>query len=307
MIEKELARFSPKKETALTVGVFDGVHLGHQHLLGYLKKQAQERDLISGVITFRYHPQHVLSPQTRLPVLTSLQERISLLHETGVELVIPLTFTLKLAQASAAQFVTWLKNHLKMRLLIIGPDSALGSGREGDGSRLKALGKELGFCVEMVAPIVSEGEKISSTSIRQALLRGDTSKAMKLLGRPFSLSGEVVHGVERGRALGFPTANMGIDSSQLVPADGVYATRAHVGEQIFSSVTNIGRRPTFGEQERTVEVYLLDFDAKLYEREIRVDFLQRLREEKRFASAEELAKQIERDVEQARAIFANSG
>jgi len=303
MVEEELARFSPEKETALTIGVFDGVHLGHQHLIGYLTSQAQQKDLISGVITFRCHPQHVLSPQTRLPYLTSLTERVNLLQGVGVELVIPLSFTLELARVSADEFVAWLRKHLKMRVLIVGPDFALGRGREGDVFRLQSLGQEMGFSVVLVPPMVQGGEVISSTAIRQALLQGDASKAKRLLGRPFSLSGEVVHGKARGRSLGFPTANLAVDSNQLVPADGVYVTKAYIGGEVFPSVTNIGRRPTFGGQERAIEVYLLEFKADLYKQELKIEFLERLRGEKQFTSAEELAAQIRKDVEQAEVIL----
>jgi riboflavin kinase/FMN adenylyltransferase len=302
-IEAELAGFTPRQETVLTIGVLDGVHLGHQELIGYLRRQALLRDYLPGVVTFRNHPLDVLSPHTHLPRLTSLEERTRLLQGLGVELIVPLSFTPELAQLSARDFVALLQKHLKMRGLVIGPDFALGRGREGDISALHSLGKERGFWVDVIPPKVINGEVVSSTSIRQALAKGDTAKVKRLLGRTHALIGQVGHGAERGRQLGFPTANLEINSSQALPRDGVYATRANVAGHSYPSVTNIGTRPTFGEGERTVEVYLLDFEGTLYSQELRVELIERLRAEKRFSHPEDLKAQISRDVERARSIL----
>ncbi|MBM4461983.1 MAG: bifunctional riboflavin kinase/FAD synthetase [Chloroflexi bacterium] len=302
-IEAELAAFAPRQETVLTIGVFDGVHLGHQQLIDYLKRQALVRDYLPGVVTFRNHPVEVLSPQTRLPRLTSLEERIRLLHNLGIELVVPLSFTPEVAHLPSRDFVALLQKHLKMRGLVIGPDFALGRSREGDVSALHSLGKELGFWVDVIPPKIINGEVVSSTSIRQALAKGDTAKAKRLLGRPHALIGRVGHGAERGRQLGFPTANLEINSSQALPSDGVYATRAKVAGHSHPSVTNIGVRPTFGEGERTVEVYLIDFEGTFYGQELRLELIEHLRAEKRFPNPEELKAQISRDVQQARSIL----
>jgi len=302
-IEAELAGFTPRQETVLTIGVLDGVHLGHQELIGYLRRQALARDYLPGVVTFRNHPLDVLSPQTHLPRLTSLEERTRLLQGLGIELIVPLSFTPDLAQLAAGDFVALLQKYLKMRGLVIGPDFALGRGREGDVSALHSLGKERGFWVDVIPPKVINGEVVSSTSIRQALAKGDMSKVKRLLGRPHALIGQVGHGAERGRQLGFPTANLEINSSQALPSDGVYATRAYVAGHTYPSVTNIGTRPTFGEGERTVEVYLLDFEGALYTQELRLELIERLRAEKRFSNPEELKAQISRDVERARSIL----
>ena len=188
-VEEELAKFAPQRETVLAIGVFDGVHLGHQHLIEYLKRQALVRDYLAGVVTFANHPQQVLSPQTPLSYLTSLEEKVRLLRQLDIELVVPLSFNLELAQLSARHFVHLLQKHLKMRGLVVGPDFALGRGREGDVFVLHSLGKEIGFTVDVVSPKVIDGELVSSTSIRQALSQGDIQKVGKLLGRPFSLSG----------------------------------------------------------------------------------------------------------------------
>ena len=302
-IEEELTEFVPQRETVLTIGVFDGVHVGHRHLIEYVKRQALLRDYLAGVVTFRQHPLQVLALQSHVPRLTSVQDRISLLRGLGVDFVTPLSFTPEVAQLPARDFVTLLRKHLKMRGLVVGPDFALGRGREGDVFALRSLGKELGFWVDVVSPKLVNGEVASSTTIRQALARGDMLKVQRLLGRPYALSGHVRHGVERGRQLGFPTANLEVNSDQSLPADGVYATRAHLGKRTYSSVTNIGTRPTFGQGERTVEVYLLGFEGELYGHELQVELVQHLRAEKRFPNPEELAAQVGRDVEEARSIL----
>jgi riboflavin kinase/FMN adenylyltransferase len=302
-IEDELAGFAPERDTVLTIGVFDGVHLGHRQLIEYVKRQALARDYIPGVVTFRNHPLQVLSPQTHLLRLTNLDERTSLLRQLGIELVVALSFTPELAQLAARDFVTLLHKHLRMRGLVIGPDFALGRNRQGDIYSLRTLGKEFGFWVEAVPPRLINGDVVSSTSIRQALAKGDVSKVKRFLGRPHALSGQVGHGVERGRQLGFPTANLEVNSSQTVPSDGVYATRAYVGGRAYPSVTNIGTRPTFGGGERTIEVYLLGFEGALYEEQLRLELIERLRSEKRFSKPEDLQAQISQDVEQARSIL----
>jgi len=302
-VEEELAQFARQQESVLCIGVFDGVHLGHQYIAGYVKRQALVRDYLPGVVTFRQHPQQVLSPETQLPRLTSLEERISLLHGLGIELVVPLSFTPELARLPARDFVALLQKHLKMQGLVVGPDFALGRGREGDVFTLHALGKELGFWVDVVSPKKINGEVVSSTNVRQALAEGDMPRVKRLLGRPYVLSGQVGHGAERGRQLGFPTANLEVDSHQALPGDGVYATRAYLGNHAYPSVTNIGTRPTFGPGEQTVEVYLLGFEAGLYGQELRVELAGRLRGEKRFSSPEELKAQISKDVEQAISIL----
>ena len=302
-VEDELSQFVPEKGTILTIGVFDGIHLGHQWLIDYLKRQALVRDLLGGVVTFHTHPQRVLSPQTPLPYLTPLEERLKLLQGLGVDFIVPLSFTPELSRLSARHFVELLQKELKMRGLVIGSDFALGREREGDALFLHSLGKEAGFTVEVVPPKIVGGEVVSSTAIREALASGNMHKVERFLGRPFSLSGKVVYGAERGRQLGFPTANLSVNSDQLLPKDGVYVTRAYLGNSPYPSVTNIGFRPTFGESQQTVEAYLLDFQGELYSQELKIELIEQLRGEKRFSSAEELSEQIKRDVERAREIL----
>lgn len=304
-VETELATYRLQKDTMLTLGIFDGLHLGHQHLLRQLMQQATGAGLESGVVTFRQHPRHVLSTQKQQPLLVSLEERIVLIRNLGVELVVPLSFTPELARLGAADFVGLLQKHLRMRGLVVGPDFALGHNREGDATVLRRLGEKMGFTLEVIAPRLIEGQVVSSTAIRQALSQGDVLQVEKLLGRRFSLCAEVVSGVERGRSLGFPTANLDFDPGRALPADGIYVTLAYFDGETHPSVTNIGKRPTFQGKNRTVEVYLLDFKGDLYGKELKIELVERLRGEKRFASADELKGQIARDVEAARAALQN--
>ncbi|MBL7209853.1 MAG: bifunctional riboflavin kinase/FAD synthetase [Dehalococcoidia bacterium] len=302
-IEDELAKVKPRGETLLTVGVFDGVHLGHQRLLTHLRDEAKKRNWLSGVVTFKSHPQMVLSAGSNLLWLGDLESRIDLLRSLGMDVIVALPFTPELAQMTAPDFVQLLREHLKMRGLIVGPDFALGRNREGDADGLRLLGKEMSFSVEVIPPIVLDGEVISSSAVRQALAEGDMKRVERLFGRPFTLRGQVVSGDERGRTLGYPTANLDVKPEQALPSDGVYVTVAHIDGESLPSVTNVGVRPTFGGGKRLVETYLLDYEWELREQRLRIDLVDKLRDEKRFNNAEELKAQITKDVEQARAIF----
>ena len=302
-VEEELAQLSPSKDILLAIGVFDGVHLGHKYLLSQLKEHARQEDLLSGVVTFRQHPQAVLLPRTKLPCLTNLAQRIRLLKNEGIDAIITLSFTRELAQLSTRQFIGLLKKYLRMRGLVIGPDFALGRNREGDANTLRTLGQDIGFSVTVIPPVVINGEVVSSTAIRNALAGGDMKKVGNLIGRPFSLYGRVITGAGRGIGLGFPTANLDVDSQQALPPDGVYATWAYIDGKAYQAMTNIGRRPTFGGGERAVEVYILDYHGELYGHKLRIDIIERLRREERFDTAEELKRQVAEDIKQGRAIL----
>lgn len=306
-VEQELGKLSPRKEMLLTIGVFDGVHLGHKHLISRLKELARKQGCSSGVITFSQHPQEVLSPRTRLPSLTGLEQRIALLKDEGVDAVIPLPFTPQLADLSPGQFLSLLKEYLKMRGLVIGPDFALGKNRQGNSNALRQLGREMGFSVTVVPPMTIDGEVVSSTAIRKALAEGDMKQAQKLLGRPFRLQGRVVTGDRRGKELGFPTANLDIEPGQALPTGGVYACRAHIDGQSYAAMTNIGHRPTFGGGKQLIEVYLLDYDGDLYGHELAIDIIERLRDEKKFDTPQQLKEQIAEDVKQGKALLKTRG
>ena len=303
-IEQELASVAPQRETVVSIGVFDGVHAGHRHLLGRLRRRAEEGSLLSAVVTFIPHPQSVLQPDSQLPWLSDIDDRVRSIQSLGVDLVVVITFTLEVARLSAREFLSLLNEHLRMRGLVVGPDFALGRGREGDIDSVRALASEMGLSVEVIAPHTTDGEVVSSTLIRRALADGDTRKVESLMGRRFQIAGKVIVGDRRGQTLGFPTANLSIRPQQALPGNGIYATITHIEGGRYPSVTSVGTRPTFGDGEKTVETYVLNYREDLYGREIRVEFVQKLRDEKRFASAEELRRQIERDVRAAEAILA---
>jgi riboflavin kinase/FMN adenylyltransferase len=303
-IEQELASVTPQGETLLTIGVFDGVHAGHRYLLKKLRQRADENNLLSGVVTFNPHPQSVLHSHNQLPWLTNLEDRVGALQELGVNIIAVLTFTPRVAQLSAREFISLVKKHLSMRGIMVGPDFALGQNREGNINLLRTLGGEMEFTVEVVSPFIINGEVVSSTLIRQALGQGDMRKVAKLMGRYFYLEGKVITSDKRGRILGFPTANLDIKPQQALPGDGIYATIAQLNSKRLPSATNIGIRPTFAEGEKTVETHLLNYKGDLYGKDMRVKFVQKLRDERRFPSSEELRAQIEKDVLEVEAILA---
>ena len=304
---EELASTKVQGGSALTIGVFDGVHIGHRYLLEQVKASARRRGLASAVITFRNHPRTVLAPGEPVAYICSLTERLELLRTTGVDHVVPLTFTKELSQYSPRQFVELLTSCLGMKGLLVGPDFALGKGRAGTAAVLEELGRDLGYTVATVLPFDHQGQVVSATAIRRCLAAGDMELAATFLGRPPSLSGPVVVGDRRGRSLGFPTANIGVAPDIVLPADGIYCTVATAGGRSYDSVSSIGVRPTFGESLRTVETYIMDFSDDLYGQHLKIDLLKRLRDEKRFSGVDELVAQMKLDVETAREVLAGRG
>ena len=302
-IEQELANIGPQGETLLTIGVFDGVHAGHRYLLETLQQQAAEKNLLSGVVTFNPHPQSVLHPRNQLLWLSDPEDRVKSLQKLGINLVAALTFTPEVAQLSAHEFMSLVKKHLRMRSIMVGPDFTLGRGQEGNIQLLRALGREMKFSVEVIPPYTINGEVVSSTLIRQALAQGDMEKVRRLMGHYFKIGGKIIASDRRGRILGFPTANLDIKLQQALPGNGIYATITQVDDKQFPSATNIGTRPTFGEGEKNVETHLLNYKGDLYGKEIRVEFMQKLRDEQRFPSSEELKAQIRKDILEVEAIL----
>ncbi len=307
LVEEELAKYASERETVITVGVFDGVHLGHKQLISELLKQAGRKGMLSGIVTFRQHPEDLFNSKTKLPFLTDIKTRARLLRDEGIDTIVLLSFTSELSRLDFRSFIGLLVKYLKMRGIVIGSDFALGKSREGDAAALKRLGDEMGFAVTVVPPLEINGEVVSSTSIRKAMAEGDMEKVYRLTGRYFSLHGKVVTGAGRGEGLGFPTANLGVNSGQALPPDGVYAGLAHINGEIYQAMTNVGKDPTFGGTERTIESYLLDYRGDLYGHELSVDFVAKLRNEKKFASAEELKKQVAEDIKHGRTILESAG
>lgn len=303
LAREELRRITPGRPSAVTLGVFDGVHLGHRALVARLREAAAARGLASVVLTFHPAPVTVLRPDIRVRYITTLDERLALLRAEGADAVGRLTFTSDLAGVSAEDFMRGLREELDLRLLVGGPDQTIGRAREGDAAWLHEHGPVLGFEVKTVDFTADGGRKMGSTWIRQALAEGDVETAARLLGRPFTLHGPVVHGAQRGRTIGFPTANIAIGPDLAVPAFGVYVTRALLDGTALPSVTNIGRRPTFDDGAPSVETHLLDAEADLYGRDLRIELLARLRGEQKFGGVDELVAQIRRDADRAREWF----
>ena len=302
-LDEELSEFSPDREMELTIGVFDGVHRGHRHLVEQVAREAAKTGRLAGVITLRNHPASVLDPNFTPRYLTTVEERVRILGELAVDLVIPITFDRELSLLSARDFVTHLRTHLRMGGLMVGPDFTLGHNREGDLKMLDRLGHEIGFSLR-VADVLTDGDRtIKSTTIRQALGQGDVGRAAKMIGRTFALPGVVVRGVGRGKTLGFPTANLEPPDAIAVPKDGIYATWASIDDVSYMAATSIGSRPTFNETNRTIEAFILDFDGDLYGREVRLKFVRRLRDEAKYDAIEDLQAQVDIDVEQTREIL----
>jgi riboflavin kinase/FMN adenylyltransferase len=303
-IEQELEQAHIDRESVLTIGVFDGVHRGHQRLIAKVVAEANANGAAAGVLTFRNHPDSVLNPNFRPQYITSVAERTRLMEELGVDFVVPVTFDREVAGLRARKFTELLRSKLRMRGLVVGPDFAMGYKREGNVDMLSDMGAELGFSVSVVDLLSDGGDAVHSTSIRKALVDGNVKDVAKKLGRNFSMSGTVVTGDKRGRTLGFPTANIEVGPDMVVPGNGIYATLAFVDGERHMAATSIGTRPTFDGKGRTIEAFLLGFDSNLYNRELRLEFVQRLRDELKFDSVDALLEQMELDVEQTRSLLA---
>ncbi|MXY47537.1 MAG: bifunctional riboflavin kinase/FAD synthetase [Chloroflexi bacterium] len=302
-IERELGQAHLDKDSVLTIGVFDGVHLGHQSLITKVIAEARAQNAAAGVLTFRNHPDSVLNPNFQPQYITSIEERIRLIEELGADFVVPVSFDKEVARLRARKFAELLRSKLRMRGLVVGPDFAMGYKREGDVDTLTTIGAELGFSVSAVDLLSEGGVAVHSTSIRRALVDGSVANAAKKLGRNFAIIGTVVTGDRRGRTLGFPTANIEVRPHMAIPGNGIYATRAFVNGERYMAATSIGTRPTFDGKGRTIEAYLLGFDSNLYNMELRLEFVQRLRDELKFDSVDALLEQMELDVEQTRTLL----
>ena len=288
--------------TTVTVGTFDGVHLGHHAVLVEIVARAKLAGRKSVLVTFEPHPLEIVNPQAAPPLLTSPEERREALAETGLDYVVFLRFDRELSGYSPERFVREvLIGRCGMRELVIGHDHGFGRARSGDVETLRRLGKTDGFAVDVVAPVETGGHPVSSTQIRRAIAGGDLAGAARLLGRPYSVSGRVVPGAGRGRTIGIPTINLGeVPARKLMPPDGVYAAWVEWRGGRVGGMLNQGARPTFGEASRAVEVHLFDFAGDLYGEWVKVEWVSRLRDTRRFASADQLMAQLALDREHAR-------
>lgn len=290
----------------LTVGVFDGVHRGHRQIIQRLTAGANANEAPAVVLTFDPHPASVLGGR-EIRCLTLPDERVALLGQLGVDVVITEPFTRELSLVTASDFMSHLKRRIGLRSLLIGYDFALGKGREGNVTRLTEIGAELGYSVEVVPALSDESGVISSTEIRKLIEVGNVVEAARLLGRPYSLHGLVVHGDGRGRTIDIPTANISYSERKMIPARGIYACWAELNEKRYRAAVNIGINPTFTPDKTTpnVEAHLLDFRREIYGEDVRLDFVARLRDEMKFDSVEKLVEQIWKDVAVTRGMLSD--
>ncbi|MEA2014080.1 MAG: bifunctional riboflavin kinase/FAD synthetase [Thermodesulfobacteriota bacterium] len=287
----------------ITIGNFDGVHLGHREIFRKLVREARAINKKSVVITFDPHPQKVMHPERRpFFLLTPLNEKLRLIEYCGVDTVILVTFSIEFAGITAEEFVgNILWGKLCLSKLFVGYDYVFGRGKSGNAESLKTYGEILGFQVEEIGVVKTGGMISSSTNIRLSILDGNVKLASEMLGRPYEVSGTIVKGYRRGTDMGYPTAN--IKSEKVIPAIGVYAIIAELEGIRRPGVINIGCNPTFGNEEISAEVHLLDFKGDIYEKAITILFIDRLRDETKFKGPEELARQIEKDIERAREVL----
>ena len=290
-----------------TIGNFDGVHLGHQAVLGQLAQKADELNLPLTVVTFEPQPQEFFRPEESPPRLTRFREKVQALRRYAVDRVLVLRFNQKFSRQSADDFIqNLLVNGLGVKYLVVGDDFRFGKNRAGDFAMLQAAGGEHGFEVVNMHTFALDEKRVSSTRVREALGAGDLNAAEKLLGRIYRMSGRVAHGDKKGRTIGFPTANIHLHRIN-TPLRGVFAVELFgVEGEPIPGVANLGTRPTVGGMKTLLEVHLFDFDGDIYGRHVHVDFLKKLRDERRFDSFDELKAQILRDAEQARTFFAGS-
>ena len=291
----------------VAVGNFDGVHRGHQAPIAATVAQARDRAGTAAVLTFDPHPARVLMPEGAPSTLMTLEQKAEALAGLGVDRMAVMPFTVELSREPPDEFArSVLRGTLQAEVIVVGSNFRFGRGRQGDVGVLAALGDPLGFAVEVAPPVLHQGAPVSSMRIREALARGDVEEARALLGRRFFIDGEVVRGAGRGRQLGVPTANLR-PLNETIPASGVYAGRMRPlegnGKGSWQAVVNVGRRPTFGETTLTVEAHLLDRQADLYGKTLRLEFAARLRDEQAFAGPDALVAQIQRDIAAARRIL----
>jgi riboflavin kinase/FMN adenylyltransferase len=291
------------RPAAVTIGSFDGIHLGHQRLLARTVAEARRLGGEAALVTFEPHPRCVVDPGGCPPLLTALDERLELIAAAGIDTSVVLAFTRELSQWSAGRFVAALCGGFALRRLVTGPGFALGRGRAGTIEYLRGEGSQRGFRVVTVAAARQGGARVSSGRVRAALADGRLGEANRLLGRPYCVAGTVGTGSQIGRRLGFPTANIAVDPARCLPATGVYATWFELASRRLPAASSVGYRPTFGGGTLTVEAHVLDYSADLYGQQARLWFLRRLRAERMFSSERALARQMARDVDRVRALL----
>lgn len=291
------------KNSVVTIGSFDGIHLGHRKLMEMAKDSAAELNSVSVVLTFHPHPMKVLNRERKVSLITTFEKKVELIKEIGIDYLIYVSFTPEFAEMQPEDFIkTVIIKKLNPLKIIVGHDFGFGAKKAGNIPMLEKMANELGFDISVVEPVVIDGEIVSSTLIRRLVVTGRVCSVKRFLGRHYSVHGLVVKGCGRGKGIGFPTANI-IPEEELFPKDGVYVTQVAVGGRLYDSVTNVGSNPTFSDVTRRIETYIFDFDETIYDREIEVFFTERLREEIKFNNSEELSARIKKDIEIASLIL----
>ena len=301
-LETQIAGLELSHPAAVTVGTFDGVHLGHRRLLNVLRDEASENNLASVAVTFEEQPRALIDPSGAVTYLSTIQHRIELLEATGIDAVLPVRFDDELRSQPAEQFLTMLREAANTEMLVLGPGARVGHDRLS-ATEIAPPAEQHGIRIVEVASERVSDMAVSSSAIRNALSAGDVKAASDMLGRPYRVDGTVVTGDQRGRELGFPTANIEPAGKLAVPADGIYATMIHAAGEKRMSATSIGVRPTFGGGERLIEAFILDFDGDLYGQQVELEFVARLRGEVKFEGVEPLIDQMNRDVAQTRNLL----
>ncbi len=302
----ENSNIEKSKNTVVTIGTFDGIHRGHRKILDELLRISKEENSRNFVITFEPHPRTVVAQKFDIRLLTTLEEKKEIFENYGIENLMVINFTKEFSKLTSEEFIRkFICDKIGARHVVIGYDHKFGRNRDGNESTLRSLGEKFGFDVTQVPPIKENDVVISSTLIRNLLLNGKVEEANSYLGRYYSLSGKVVHGAGRGISLGFPTANLQPNSKRkLIPANGVYAVSVKLENKVYFGVMNIGFRPTFNQTPHAItEVHVLDFNKDIYGENITIEFVKRLRDEKKFGGKEELIKQIKDDIQKTKEIF----
>ncbi len=303
---QNLEAYQPQKPTAVTIGSFDGVHLGHQKVLHDLKIIAKDNDARAVVISFEPHPRIFFNPETDLRLLTTSDEKTALLSQQNIDDLILQKFDADFASQDAETFVKKMLENLNMKDLLIGYDHRFGKDKSGDFEFIKSLEQKYGFRTHKIEPLKMNGQEISSSLIRQTLADGAVDVAQTFLGRPYELSGRVVEGNRLGRKLGFPTANIDVeDKYKLIPKQGVYLVQSTIDDKPVFGMMNIGFRPTIAGKKQIMEIHYFDFSGDLYGKNLIVRFLKRLRNEQKFPDLNALQNQLEKDAERSRQIISN--
>jgi riboflavin kinase/FMN adenylyltransferase len=301
-VVREMTEITPGRRFAVTIGAFDGIHLGHQALFKHLREQAAQHQASTLAITFDPDPAEVVSPNPP-PYLSDLEQKIRLIGDQGIAELCIVHFDEQVKNMSAEQFMDQLVENATVAELVIGHDFAMGHDRQGTRTVLQAYAGAHGFDFSVAEAFMVDGQPVSASRIRETLAQGEVDRAARLLGRPHCISGTVVEGDKRGRQIGFPTANLLLKQRWAIPADGVYVAWTDVGGEKRQSVVNVGLRPTFNTDQRTIESYILDFSGDIYGQPMAIEFLHRLRPEQKFSGIDAIREAIGRDVEAGRAYF----